>query len=60
MHNVLVHLLYFSVSPGFCIRFLSSESESRIRVGLRLAVYSQSVRLGAKPFETHGQNNFLN
>jgi hypothetical protein len=27
----------------------------RVRVALRLAVYRQSVRLGAEPFETHGQ-----
>jgi hypothetical protein len=27
----------------------------RVRVTLRLAVYHQSVRLGAKPLETHDQ-----
>jgi hypothetical protein len=32
-------------------------SES-VRVTLRLAVYRQSVRLGAKPLETHGQMIF--
>jgi hypothetical protein len=37
--------------------FLSSEG-SEIRVTLRLAVYRQTVRLGAKPLETHGQNFF--
>jgi hypothetical protein len=36
---------------------LSSLSE-RVRVTLRLAVYRQSVRLGVKPLETHGQNFF--
>jgi hypothetical protein len=30
----------------------------RIRVPLRLAVYRQSLRLGVKPLETHGQNFF--
>jgi hypothetical protein len=32
----------------------------RVRVTLGLAVYRQSVRLGAEPLETHGQNFFLN
>jgi hypothetical protein len=27
----------------------------RVRVTLRLAVYRQTVRLGVKPFKTHGQ-----
>jgi hypothetical protein len=31
----------------------------RVRVTLRLAVYSQSFRLGAEPLETHGQNFFF-
>jgi hypothetical protein len=30
----------------------------RVRVTLRLAVYPQSVRLGAKPLETHDQYIF--
>jgi hypothetical protein len=30
----------------------------RLRVALRLAVYRQSVSLGAEPLETHGQNFF--
>jgi hypothetical protein len=30
----------------------------RVRVTLRLADYRQSVRLGAKPLETHGRNFF--
>jgi hypothetical protein len=30
----------------------------RVRVTLRLAVYRQSVRLGAEPLEIHGQNFF--
>jgi hypothetical protein len=30
----------------------------RVRVTLRLAVYSQLVRLGDKPFETHDQHFF--
>jgi hypothetical protein len=30
----------------------------RVRVALRLAVYRQSVPLGAEPFETHGQKCF--
>jgi hypothetical protein len=32
----------------------------KVRVTLRLAVYRQSIRLGAKPLVTHGQNFFLN
>jgi hypothetical protein len=32
----------------------------RVRVILRLAVYRQSVHLGAEPLETHGQNSFFN
>jgi hypothetical protein len=31
----------------------------RVRVTLRLAVYRQSVGLGAEPLETHGQNFFF-
>jgi hypothetical protein len=31
---------------------------ARVRVTLRLAVYRQSVCLGAEPLETHGQNSF--
>jgi hypothetical protein len=31
----------------------------RVRVTLRLAVYRQSVRLGAEPVETHAQNLFF-
>jgi hypothetical protein len=31
----------------------------RVRVTLRLAVYSQSVRLGAKPLEIHDQRFFF-
>jgi hypothetical protein len=31
----------------------------RVRVTLQLAVYRQSVLLGAQPLETHGQNFFL-
>jgi hypothetical protein len=30
----------------------------RVRVTLRLVVYRQSVRLGAEPLQTHGQNCF--
>jgi hypothetical protein len=36
----------------------TSTRESRVRDTLRLAVYRQPVRLGAKPLETHGQNYF--
>jgi hypothetical protein len=32
----------------------------RVRVTLRLAVYRQSVRLGAKPLEAHDQHFFFN
>jgi hypothetical protein len=38
-------------------KWMNDESESRIT--LWLVVYSQSVRLGAKPLETHGQNFFF-
>jgi hypothetical protein len=31
----------------------------RVRVTIRLAVHRQSVRLGAKPLETHDQQSFL-
>jgi hypothetical protein len=31
----------------------------RVRVPLRLAVYRQSVRLGAEPLETHDQSFFF-
>jgi hypothetical protein len=34
-------------------------SQLRIRVNLRLAVYRQSVRLGDKPLETHDQYCFF-
>jgi hypothetical protein len=37
---------------------LNSHSRVRVRVSLRLAVYSQSVHLGAKPLETHDQYFF--
>jgi hypothetical protein len=37
-----------------------STQRVRDRVTLRLAVYRQSVRLGAEPLDTHGQIFFLN
>jgi hypothetical protein len=33
-------------------------STQRVGVTLRLVVYRQSVRLGAEPLDTHGQNFF--
>jgi hypothetical protein len=30
----------------------------KVKVTVRLVVYSQSVRLSARPLETHDQNNF--
>jgi hypothetical protein len=42
-------------SPAGSNLCLKLESESRVT--LRLAVYRQSVRLGTKPLETHGQNS---
>jgi hypothetical protein len=49
------------VSP-FCLNLglvsTTSESESESRVTLRPAVYRQSVRIGAEPLATHGQNFF--
>jgi hypothetical protein len=33
----------------------TNQSQSEVRVTLRRAVYRQSVRLGAKPLETHDQ-----
>jgi hypothetical protein len=34
---------------------LNSGRRVRVRITLRLAVYRQSVRLGAEPLEAHGQ-----
>jgi hypothetical protein len=40
--------------------WLSSQSQRvRVRITLRLAVYGQSVRLNAKPHQTHGQHFFF-
>jgi hypothetical protein len=57
-------LIYESLTSE--LRITNAEDDSRlknhfrIRVGvtLRLAVYRQSVHLGAEPLETHGQNFF--
>jgi hypothetical protein len=38
---------------------VSQSVRVRVRVTLRLGVYCQSVRLGAEPHETHGQNFFF-
>jgi hypothetical protein len=37
------------------MNYLRMNKLIRVRVILRLTVYRQSVRLGAKPLETHGQ-----
>jgi hypothetical protein len=34
-------------------------SDTRERITLRLAVYRRSVRLGAEPLKTHGQDFFF-
>jgi hypothetical protein len=38
--------------------FPNAGNRFRVRVTLRVAVYRQSVHLGAEPLETHGQNVF--
>jgi hypothetical protein len=43
----------------FCTPFILVFFVLKVRGTLRLAVYRQSVRLSAKPFETHGQNFFF-
>jgi hypothetical protein len=35
-------------------------AQVKVKVTLKLAVYRQSVRLGAKPLETHDQRLFFN
>jgi hypothetical protein len=37
---------------------LHSTAKVKVKVTLRLAVYRQSVRLGARPLETHDQRSF--
>jgi hypothetical protein len=43
------------ISTALLISFVL---QFRVRVTLRLVVYRQSVRLGAEPLETNGQNFF--
>jgi hypothetical protein len=54
-------LSFAILSQSALIRLLSvcTTEYFRVRVTLRLAVYRQSVRLGAELLETHGQNFFL-
>jgi hypothetical protein len=44
---------------GLRWRYLNPPSKVKIKVTLRLVVYRQSVRLDAKPLETHDQSFFL-
>jgi hypothetical protein len=48
---------FFDVQEHRGRRHIIVEIKS-VTVTLRLAVYRQSVRLGAEPLETHGQNYF--
>jgi hypothetical protein len=47
------------VSFPFTFLNFSEADFVRVRVALRLAVYHQSVNLGAKPLGTQGQNFFF-
>jgi hypothetical protein len=47
----------FRLEIEFIFSFLPS-SKIKVKITLRLAVYRQSVRLGAKPLEDHDQNFF--
>jgi hypothetical protein len=57
-YSVVGCALIFSAGQ-FLSRVVCSCSECSLRVTLRLAVYSQSVRLGAKPHEVHDQSFFF-
>jgi hypothetical protein len=47
--------------PSLAVTFqLQITYRVRVRVTVRLAVYSQSVRLGDKPLETYNQHFFSN
>jgi hypothetical protein len=52
-------LLHFVDVLVFFGAVCNSSECFRIRVILRLAVYRQSVRLGAKPLEAHGQRFYF-
>jgi hypothetical protein len=57
---ILMILYDFCLLPAqFCYIIVYIRKVVRVRVNLRLAVYSQSVRLGDKPLETHGQYFFF-
>jgi hypothetical protein len=47
-----------STSDHTTLSLLYSTLSSQVKVTLRLAVYSQSVRLGVRPLETHDQRCF--
>jgi hypothetical protein len=45
----------------YCLRFEpppNLEFRVRVRFSLQLVVYRQTILLGAKPLQTHGQNFF--
>jgi hypothetical protein len=57
MQSVLIHLSTFPVSHGFCIRFLSSESESELLydwqfIANQFFLAPRPLRLTAKYFFT--------
>jgi hypothetical protein len=55
-------LVYKPTFEGYyrLVSWLGWGDRVRVRVTLRLAVYRQSVRLGAKPLETYDQYLFFN
>jgi hypothetical protein len=43
----------------YCLRFeISPLSKVKVRVTLQLVVYRQSVRIGARPLETHDKRSW--
>jgi hypothetical protein len=61
-HSIMTGLrLLHSDIPLFCCRLISVliSITVTVRITLRLAVYRQSLRLGDKPLETHGQQFFF-
>jgi hypothetical protein len=53
-------LFQLSVITDFELTKLKAKVRVKIKVTLRLAVYSQSIRLGVKPLETHDHSFFFN
>jgi hypothetical protein len=54
LHTPNITYKVFSSPPDYQLIKL------RVRVTLQLAVYRQTVHLGAKPLETHNQRFFFN